>query len=113
MATRSIIESDLSGKTGAATVTFGLGGTWYEVDLTKEELADLEKSLAAYQKVGRKVPEKERGNAKNPNRFVPETTREERERIKAWALENGYDFAAKGKIPNKIYFAYRDAHHSE
>ena len=37
MAIRNIVESDISGKPDAATVTFGLGDTWFEIDLTDEE----------------------------------------------------------------------------
>ena len=109
MAIREIIESDISGKAGAATATFGLGDTWYEVDLTEDEQKQLEKALQPYLKAGRKASDKAPGK---PNRFVPETTPEERKKIRAWAEANGKgdEVAPRGKIPNHIYFAYQEAH---
>jgi hypothetical protein len=109
MAIREIIESDISGKAGAATATFGLGDTWYEVDLTEDEQKQLEKALQPYLKAGRKATDKAPGK---PNRFVPETTAEERQKIREWAKkqDNLPEFHDRGKIPNNIYFAYQEAH---
>lgn len=105
MAIRKVIESDISGNQDAATVTFGLGGTWYEIDLTDQERKDLEGSLQTYLNKGRKaVP----GAAKKP--LVPETTAEDREIIREWARKQGFEFAERGRIPKKIFRAYREAH---
>lgn len=106
MAIRSIVESDLSGKPDAATATFGLGDTWYEIDLTPEERKKLEEALKPYLKVGRKAGKA----APIKKRVVPETTPEEREKIREWAKEEGYDFAERGRIPKTVMKAYDEAH---
>ncbi|MEU7156068.1 Lsr2 family protein [Streptomyces chrestomyceticus] len=105
MAIESIVVSDLSRKPGATTVSFGLGGTWYEVDLSPEEQESLEDALEPYVKVGRKA-----GATPVKRRVVPETTPEERERIREWARKNGYEFAERGRIPKKVMKAYDEAH---
>lgn len=105
MAIRKVIESDLSGREDAKTVTFGLGDTWYEVDLTKDEQKQLEEMMSTYLKAGRKA---EQGAPKKP--LVPETTPEERERIREWGRENGFEFAERGRIPKKLQRAYDEAH---
>lgn len=105
MAIRNIVESDISGEPDAATITFGLGDTWYEVDLTEEERKKLEQAFAEYVKVGRKATKRA-----TSNRVVPDTTPEERDEIRLWARDNGFELADFGKIPNKIYYAYREAH---
>ncbi|MFJ5725859.1 Lsr2 family protein [Streptomyces sp. NPDC093149] len=105
MAIRSIVESDLSGKPDATTVTFGLGDTWYEIDLTAKEQKDLEDALKSYLKVGRKA---ERKPAKK--RVVPETTAEEREKIREWAREEGLELAERGRIPKTVQKAFDEAH---
>lgn len=87
-------------------MTFGLGDTWYEVDLTPEEQKGLEDALESYLKVSRKA-------AVSPaakKRLVPETTAEERDRIRAWGKENGYEFAERGRIPKTLQKAYDEAH---
>lgn len=106
MAIRKIIESDISGKADAATVTFGLGGTWYEVDLTEDEKRDLEAALGTYLKVGRKTADG-RGERKP---VVPATTPEEREQIRAWGRKNGFEAPDFGRVPKKLQAAYDKAH---
>ncbi|WP_051299302.1 Lsr2 dimerization domain-containing protein [Arthrobacter castelli] len=105
MATRHIIESDISGKTDAATITFGLGDDWYEVDLTPDEQEQLKAYLDTYVTVARKAEEKQ---AKP--RQVPETSVEERAAIRAWAKKKGYEDKGYGRIPKKIMAAYRAEH---
>lgn len=105
MAIRKVIESDLSGEPNAATVTFGVGDQWYEVDLTPEERKKFEASLKEYVKAGRKAS-KEPGKKK----VVPTTTAEEREKIRKWAKENGHEVAEYGRIRKEVFKAYWDAH---
>ncbi|MFG2684148.1 Lsr2 family protein [Streptomyces sp. NPDC048392] len=105
MAIRSIVESDLSGKPDAATATFGLGDTWYEIDLTAEEQKKLEEALKPYLKVGRKA-----GRSASKKRAVPETTAEERDKIREWAKKEGYELAERGRIPKTVQKAYDEAH---
>ncbi|MEW1629651.1 Lsr2 family protein [Streptomyces sp. NPDC089173] len=105
MVLRSIVESDISGKPDAATATFGLGDTWYEIDLTPEERKKLEEALKPYLKAGRKA-----GKAASETKVVPETTPEERDKIRAWGKKNGYEFAERGRIPKKIMKAFDEAH---
>ncbi|MGW0920631.1 histone-like nucleoid-structuring protein Lsr2 [Streptomyces sp. NPDC002755] len=107
MAIRSIIESDLSGKPDAATQRFGLGDTWYEIDLTPEEQKKLEEALKPYLKVSRKA---EKTTPTPKRRVVPETTTEERDKIREWAKKEGYEFAERGRIPKKVMKAYDEAH---
>ncbi|WP_405814553.1 Lsr2 family protein [Streptomyces sp. NBC_01390] len=106
MAIRSIVESDLSGKPDAATQTFGLGDTWYEIDLTPEEQKKLEEALKPYLKVSRKAGK----TTPVKKRVVPETTTEERDKIREWAKKEGLEFAERGRIPKTVMKAYDEAH---
>lgn len=86
-------------------MTFGLGGTWYEVDLTAEEEKALEAALKKYVTVSRKA-----GKPTPKRRDVPETTVEERARIREWGKKEGYKFADRGRIPKEVLKAYDEAH---
>ncbi|MFD9868496.1 Lsr2 family protein [Streptomyces niveus] len=106
MVTRSVVDSDLSGKPDAATATFGLGDTLYEIDLTPEERKKLEEVLKPYVKAGRKS-----GKAAPVKRRVePKTTLKERDEIREWGKKNGYEFADRGRIPKALMKAYDEAH---
>lgn len=105
MAIRSVVESDLSGKTDASTFTFGVGDVWYEIDLTKDERQKFEESLKGYVAKGRKASKDQ-----PKKRFVPETTSEERAQIREWGREHSFEFAERGKIPKALQKAYDEAH---
>lgn len=103
MATKNykVVESDLSGEKDASTVTFGLGETWYEIDLTSAEQQQLLEALELYQSHARKASPRV-----GKKKVVPETTPEKRDEIRAWAKAQGYEFADRGRIPKKILAAY-------
>ena len=110
MAKRSIIESDLSGKPDADTVTFGWGGAGYDMDLTAEEQEEFEATLAPYLEGGR---ESERFGLDDGvgRRQVPITTAAERVQIREWAKEHyGGAVPEFGQIPKGIIEAYDRAH---
>ncbi|MFI9629240.1 Lsr2 family protein [Streptomyces sp. NPDC052042] len=100
----SVIKSDLTGERDAATVTFGLEGEWYEIDLTDKEKAKLRDILKPYVGKGRKSKRKPR------KLDVRETTPEERVKIRDWAQEEGLDVSEFGMIPKHIVDAYDEAH---
>ncbi|WP_394941176.1 histone-like nucleoid-structuring protein Lsr2 [Psychromicrobium sp. YIM B11713] len=106
MATKKVIESDLSGRRDAERVTFGFGDKWYEVDLTDDERQALEAALESYVAVSREtIPE-----PRQPRKTVPTMTPAERVAIRAWGLENGFHFSPYGRIPNELQAAYDKAH---
>jgi hypothetical protein len=107
MVSRNVVvtESDISGKPNAATVTFCVADTWYEVDLTDDEQQGFEQALQPYLEVSRKS-----GQKTAAKRVVLETTAEEREQIRAWAKEEGLEVAERGQIPKNILKAYDKAH---
>ena len=106
MAIKKVIESDLSGRQDAERVTFGLGETWYEIDLTDDERQGLEAALKSYLDAGRKAepPKAE------PRKMVPTTTADERDKIRLWGRKNGFEFAEYGRIPKEVMAAYDKAH---
>jgi hypothetical protein len=106
MAMKKVIESDLSGRQDAERVTFGFGDTWYEIDLTDDERQGLETALKSYLAAGRKAtPE-----PPQRRKMVPATTPQERDQIRQWGRENGFDFAPYGRIPKEVMAAYDAAH---
>lgn len=104
MATRTIKESDISGAPGAESVKLAFGGTrTLEVDLTAEEQNQLMELLEPYFSVARPVSQLRSSD-------VPETSIEERERMRVWARENGYELSDFGRVPKAIRVAYDKVH---
>lgn len=109
MAQKTTIQyfSDLSGAKvdgPDAAIQFGLEGTTYEVDLTAKEQRALREALAPYVKVARKVASAQgRRQGGGGAAVTNETSPKE---IRAWALENGYEVPARGRIPALVTEAY-------
>lgn len=102
--------SDLSGAKvdgESAGVQFGLDGTTYEIDLTADEQEALRAALAPYVDAGRKAagttPQRRATSAAGSSGATPKE-------IRAWALENGHEVPARGRIPALAVEAYNAAH---
>jgi Lsr2 len=65
MATKTLIVDDLDGSDGASTVSFSLGNTAYEIDLSKKNKAVMEKKLSKFTAAARKAGSS--GQALEPN----------------------------------------------
>ena len=84
------------------TITFALDGTSYEIDLTNKNATALRRALSGYIAVARPVKAMRAGrNA---------LARSDARQIKAWARQNGFDVADRGRVPSNIRAAYVEAH---
>ncbi len=116
MAQRTILslEDDLDGGVAEETVAFALDGTAYLIDLSGDHAEEFRESLAHWVGHARKV----RGTAKRAARkrapvavVAPvEVTPASTEDIRAWAIANGYQVSARGRIASAVKEAYEAAH---
>jgi hypothetical protein len=96
---------DLDGSEAESTVVFGYDGTTYEIDLSRANIAALEDALALYVGHARKV----RGSRRSATRGSSGRGRDVAA-VRAWAAENGYDLAPRGRVPGEVLEAYDAAH---
>ncbi len=101
-----VLEDDLDGGKADETVTFGLDGTTYEIDLSKKNAAKLRDALAAYVGSGRRVAGRRgaAGRARGRGRSASDSAD-----IRAWAKENGYEVSERGRISAEVRAAYNEA----
>lgn len=112
MATKVTVTlvDDLDGTSEAdETVTFGLDGAMWEIDLTNEHAAQLRDALAEYVAVARRASV---GRRPAVSRAIgtgarSASTKEENAAIRAWATRNGFDVSDRGRIPASVIDAYR------
>ncbi|WP_104168890.1 Lsr2 family protein [Arthrobacter sp. SX1312] len=115
MAQRVQVElvDDLTGETAQETVRFGVDGTEYEIDLTTENAQKLRSTLTEYADKARKATGR-RGqgskSATSAGSASGKSKREETQRIRQWAQENGHSTSARGRISQSIVDAYNAAH---
>ena len=104
MARRTFVElvDDMDGGTADETVSFGLDGVSYEIDLTAENATELREAFGVWAGKARRVG----------GRRIAGKSRsgEDTAKIRAWAQEHGYSVGDRGRIPTEVRQAYKDAH---
>ena len=101
-----LLVDDLDGSQAEETVTFGLDGVAYEIDLSSGNADKLRNELSQYVEHARKA-------AAAPARRRRARTgagREQSARIREWAKQHGKKISERGRIPADILAEYEAAH---
>ena len=103
MATKTLIVDDLDGSDDASTVSFSLGNTAYEIDLSKKNKAAMEKKLSKFTAAARKAGSSTR------RRGPRSASRQQTGAIREWAKASGRKVSERGRIPQSVIDAYNAA----
>jgi hypothetical protein len=112
MAQRTLVQliDDIDGSEATETVTFGLDGTTYEVDLNEAHTEDLREILAPYVSVGRKVSGS--GSRSRSSTTAPKqrsNSEVDAKAVRAWAAANNITVSPRGRIKADVVEQYRAA----
>jgi hypothetical protein len=107
MAKRTIVhlEDDLTGGDADESLSFGLDGKLFEIDLNADNARQLREALAPYiaaGRVSRGVRGSGRGSGGSSGDVDPAT-------IRAWAQANGYAVSTRGRVSRELRDAYAKA----
>jgi hypothetical protein len=103
-----MLSDDIDGGEAAETVAFGLDGKSYEIDLNPSNAKKLRKALAPYMAAGRKQTNAAKHD--KPRITYRHTALEPAPAaVRAWAQSNKMDVPARGRIPKRVYEAFREA----
>jgi hypothetical protein len=106
MASKTTVEllDDVDGKLAAETITFGIDGREFEIDLSEKNAKALRKAIEPFAGAGRRVSGPlTRGNA------TPVATGVDNQAVRAWAASNGIELSSRGRIPAEVIEKYRAA----
>ncbi len=103
-----VLVDDLDGSDATQTVSFGLDGTSYELDLNDKNAAALREALSGYVGHARKVGASRRGRARKAAAATSggATPAE----IREWARSQGMDVPDRGRVSADVRAAYEAAH---
>jgi hypothetical protein len=105
-----VLVDDIDGSEATQTVTFGIDGASYEIDLNDEHAAQLREALAAYIGHARKVA---RGGGRRSSRSSSASSSSaggaSAKEIREWAKSNGHAVPERGRIPAEVREAYESA----
>lgn len=114
MAQKHIVQliDDLDQGTAAETVSFGLDGSQYEIDLSAKNASKLRDALADYVANARRATRGGRPYSVGGRRAGRPTRsdREQTQAIREWARKNGHKVGEKGRIPATVLEAYNAKH---
>ena len=99
------LVDDIDGGEAEETITFGLDGSMYEIDLSASNAAKLREALTPFVEASRKAsPKAGRSGRRAASRNAP--SRERSAEIRAWAKAAGKPVNERGRIPAAIVAEY-------
>jgi hypothetical protein len=101
-----LLVDDIDGSEATETVSFGLDGMAYEIDLSTGNAGQLRTELAQYVEHARKSG----GAQVRRRRQRNGAGREQSARIREWARSHGHKVNERGRIPANIVAEYEAAH---
>lgn len=102
-----ILEDDVDGSAADETVTFGLDGVTYEIDLSADNARKLREELAPYigharRSGGRRASGVRSSSSSSAKRDLAD--------VRQWARQNGHQVSDRGRISAEVQAAYDKAH---
>ena len=108
---------DLDGSDAATTVSFGLDGKTYEIDLSDDNAAKLHDSLAVFVSAARTSGGSTTTDSRRAQKMTTSSARrpqpldrEQTAAIRAWARQNGHQVSDRGRISRTVVDAFEAAH---
>lgn len=101
---RVLLIDDVDGTDAVETISFGLDGVTYEIDLNEKNAAKLRDDMAQWTGHARRS-----GGRKRTGRSAA-SSGSSASKIRAWAREKGYEVSERGRVPAEIREAYEKAH---
>jgi hypothetical protein len=101
-----VLVDDLDGTEATETVTFGLDGSTYEIDLNDNNAAALRDALSGYVGHARKST----GGARRTRRSAGSASSSNTKDVREWAKSQGMDVSERGRISADVQSAYDAAH---
>ena len=101
-----ILEDDFEGGEADQTVTFGLDGAEYEIDLSAKNASALRDVLAPWIGHARRIGGRRRRGAAAKAPSASSSTSD----IRAWAVSQGYEVSSRGRVSAEVREAYERAH---
>jgi len=109
--TITTLIDDVDGSEAAETVSFGLDGTAYEIDLSEAHAEDLREVLSPYVSVARRSGSPTGGGRSGRARATRPTASGDADpkAVRAWAQANGIEVSSRGRINAAVLEQYRAA----
>jgi nucleoid-associated protein Lsr2 len=99
-----VLEDDLDGGPADETMQFEIGGSAYEIDLSKKNAAEFRQQLGPFIEHARKAG---RGRDRRPVRSA--SSRERGKAMREWARDQGVSVSPRGRLATSVIERYETA----
>ena len=105
MAKRTIVQlvDDTDGSEAAETLTVGLEGVNYELDLSDKNARKLREQLAPWLAAARRT------GGRQANKSKAASSNVDLKAVRAWAASNGVEVSSRGRVPASVIEQYQAA----
>ena len=112
MAQKTIVEliDDLDGGTADESITFGLDGVEYAVDLSEGNAKRLRAALEPYVAGARRAGGRKPRSAVRSAAKTTSGDREQNQAIREWARQEGHEVSDRGRLPQSLIVKFQEAH---
>ena len=104
-----VLEDDLDGGVAAETVTFGLDGVNYEIDLSDKNAGKLRDEFATWIGHARRSGGRRTSGRRASTGPSSSSGRRVLSAVRAWARSNGHTVPERGRIPSSVREAFEAA----
>lgn len=101
-----LLVDDLDGGVAEETVSFGLDGVSYEIDLSKSNAAKLRDAFSEWTGHARRAG----GRRATGRRPAAAGRRQDLNEIREWGRSNGFKVSDRGRVSGELQDAYDKAH---
>jgi Lsr2 len=105
-----VLEDDLDGGTAAETVTFGLDGVSYEIDLSDKNAGKLRDEFSTWIGHARRSGGRRTTGRRSTGGSSSASSRRDLSAVRAWARANGHQVSDRGRVSAAVQEAYDKAH---
>lgn len=112
-----VLVDDLDESEAVETISFGLDGSSYEIDLNEDHAAELREALAPWVGAARRAGRSSaaggsrRGGGRPAARGSSGSADRQRvQEIREWARQNGHQVSERGRLSAAVIEAYEAAH---
>lgn len=111
MAQRIVVanQDDIDGSPAVETISFGLDGVSYEIDLSARNAAALRTVLEGYRAAGRRVGGVRKRPAHDARSGSTRTDPAQLAAIRDWARRHGFVVSPRGRVPQSVIEQYNTA----
>jgi hypothetical protein len=104
---QTLFIDDLDGSEAEGTVSFGLDGTEYEIDLNAEHAQALRDALARYVQAARRAGGGPRRPARSARRARADGV--DSTEVRGWAKAQGMEVKDRGRVPAELVVKFKAA----